>query len=397
MDTEVVAPEVTQVIIQEHQQQQEHAQEIVGNVNGEVGNVGLSSLSISPNTNNNVVTYTNTLDTPMVHLQEDALAVLKRDREETSYDVDEVLKKAKLTEGGDSLQNVGGGTLANCYATTGNLKSPVFPQIQTLTPEWLLKRVWLKVNGELEASVWAGVISKDMGIGLRKEIRNYLEGAGKVPQTGRINLKATIMQAYEYTAACQKDNPMLVITHDVTREGKPSKKEGKKERDFMISLTPYGHSICVNELKLRKRDRFARTSTELQKDAVSLIPNMGVPPQLAPSSPQSISTPIDIVPKESEGELEKRESQIRDQNSRLEFLSQQLERKEIENAQLRTWMEQYNKPTFAQPAHDSLMATSDAIISNNANSVAVQDQQQQQAQQIYQNTTPIPSTTQQQI
>lgn len=39
------------------------------------------------------------------------------------------------------------------FATTGNIKSPIFEGIPSLTPEWLLKKVWLKVNGDLEQSV----------------------------------------------------------------------------------------------------------------------------------------------------------------------------------------------------------------------------------------------------
>lgn len=39
------------------------------------------------------------------------------------------------------------------YAATGNIKNPIFDGVPSLTPEWLLKRVWLKVNGELNATV----------------------------------------------------------------------------------------------------------------------------------------------------------------------------------------------------------------------------------------------------
>lgn len=39
------------------------------------------------------------------------------------------------------------------FASTGNIKNPIFEGIPSLTPEWLLKKVWLKVNGDLEQSV----------------------------------------------------------------------------------------------------------------------------------------------------------------------------------------------------------------------------------------------------
>jgi hypothetical protein len=89
------------------------------------------------------------------------------------------------------------------YTTTGNIKSPIFEGVPSLTPEWLLRKVWLKVNGDLDSTVLASLISKDMGPKLRQEIRTYLEKHGEVQNGCRINLKATIMQAIDVMVAHQ--------------------------------------------------------------------------------------------------------------------------------------------------------------------------------------------------
>jgi len=289
----------------------------------------------------------------------------KREREDDPMQYEEVgsgaLKKSKLGESSEDSGLVLVNPLAMpSYAATGNIKNPIFEGVPSLTPEWLLKRVWLKVNGDLDATVWAGVISKDMGSNLRKEIHTYLENEGKVPPTGRINLKTTIMHAFEYTSSCQKDTPMFTIIRDSTRDVNKPKKEGKKEKDFMIALTPYGQSVCINELKLRKRDRFTqRTGSDLQKDQQLLPSIVSVVPTTPTTHPSPIPTSqMDLTnTKEVETELEKRDSQIRDQSTKVDFLAQQLEKKEYENQQLRTWIEQY-KPLISgyQQTHDTLIA-----------------------------------------
>jgi len=311
----------------------------------------------------------------------DVLQQHKRGREEEviqpQYDeVGGVMKKSKLGESEDGLVLVNPLAMPS-YAATGNIKNPIFEGVPSLTPEWLLKRVWLKVNGELNATVWAGVISKDMGSNLRKEIRTYLENENKVPPTGRINLKTTIMHAFDYTSSCQ-DTPMFTIIRDSARDINKPKKEGKKEKDFMISLTPYGQSVCMNELKLRKRDRFTqRSGSDLHKDP-QLLPSLGsvVPTPAAPSPIPTAQLDLSNV-REIENELERRDMQIRDQSTKVEYLAQQLEKKEYENAQLRAWMEQY-KPLISgyQPTHDTLIAAD--VLSQN---------QSQIAQQLYQNST----------
>ena len=50
-----------------------------------------------------------------------------------------------------SMQGLGVGI--QYFASTGNIKSPIFEGIPSLTPEWLLKKVWLKVNGDSEQTV----------------------------------------------------------------------------------------------------------------------------------------------------------------------------------------------------------------------------------------------------
>jgi len=288
---------------------------------------------------------------------------IKRGREDEQVSFDEVdgIKKTKLET---ELTTINTLAMPN-YAATGNIKNPVFDGVPSLTPEWLLKRVWLKVNGELNATVWAGVISKDMGSNLRKEIRQYLEAQGKVPPTGRINLKSTIMHAFEYVASVQKDTPMFNLIRDASRDmNKASKKEGKKEKeyvsDFMVALTPYGQSVCINELKQRKRDRFTQRGSDLHKES-QVLPSILT---VVPTSPAQ----------EVENELEKREMQLRDQSTKMEYLAAQLERKEMENAQLRAYLEQYKTvPTYSQ-AHDSLIQA-DVLAQSN------------QMAQLYQNST----------
>lgn len=67
--------------------------------------------------------------------------------------------------GVDSMAMHGLGMGIQYFSSTGNIKSPIFEGIPSLTPEWLLKKVWLKVNGDIEQMVWKG----RMGMVAKKE------------------------------------------------------------------------------------------------------------------------------------------------------------------------------------------------------------------------------------
>lgn len=159
----------------------------------------------------------------------------------------------------------------------------------------------------------------------------------------------------------------------------------------MVALTPYGQSVCVNELKLRKRDRFTQRSgsdlQNLQSKESPLLPSI-----VSVTTPTTHHSRLTLPPthtqqldlsnvKDVESELEKRELQIRDQGQKLEYLSQQLERKEMENNELRNWIDQcklrFALPAGYQPPHDSLI-NAEMIQNNN-----------QLAQQIYQNSANV--------
>jgi len=100
---------------------------------------------------------------------------------------------------------------------------------------------------------------------------------------------------------------------------------------------------------------------------------------VVPTAPpvQHSPIPMELNMKESEGvDLEKREQLLREQAAKVEFLAAQLERKEMENAQLRAWIEQGKPviPTYQQ-THDTLI-TPDGMTQNTP----------QLAQQLYQNS-----------
>jgi len=294
------------------------------------------------------------------------------------------LKKAKLVQEiglMDHLKNDPQSIVA-FYGITGNIKNPIFEGIPSLTPEWLLKKVWLKVNGDTEQSVLASMISKDMGPKLRAEIRTYLEKREEVQQGNRINLKGTIMQAIEATIMYQKDKPMLVILRDSKIK---SKKEGKGEKNFSVALTPYGQSVCSTELQLKKRDSFIqRTSssgTPLKSADASLASL--VAPTGGPSSPSSIQ--LDQTKwrlpenfKEVEDELLKKNVQVGDLSSQLINMKDDLSKRDLMIMQLRTIILEL-KPNHPLP--DLLPAVSTESVLLPSSIVEHNEQQQHHEQQ----------------
>jgi len=261
--------------------------------------------------------------------------------------VEDALKRAKLDEIGlmDQLK-ADAHTIVPFFAVTGNIKSPIFDGIPSLTPEWLLKKVWLKINGDIDQSVLASMISKDMGPKLRGEIRIYLEKRDEVQQGNRINLKNTIMGAIEATIVYQKDKPMLTIIRDP--KGKP-KKEGKSERNFLVSLTPYGQSVCINELQLKKRDSFIHRSGSGKGLDSSLS-------TIATGQPSSPNSALQLDPKwrlpenfkEVEDELLKKNVQVGDLSSQVITLKDDLQKRDMMINELRSIIIQL-KPNHPLP------------------------------------------------
>lgn len=152
----------------------------------------------------------------------------------------------------------------------------------------------------------------------------------------------------------------------------------------MVALTPYGQSVCINELKQRKRDRFTQRGSDIHKESQVLPSILSVVPTSPSHTP--VQQQLDMNVKEVEVELEKRDMQLRDQSTKMEYLAAQLERKEMENAQLRAYLEQYKPPVVTMPSyqqtHDSLISA-DVMAANT------------QIAQLYQNSAnPVVQTHQ---
>ena len=85
----------------------------------------------------------------------------------------------------------------------------------------------------------------------------------------------------------------------------------------MVALTPYGQSVCINELKQRKRDRFTQRGSDLHKES-QVLPSILT---VVPTSPSSVASAMAPLPaaqldlnnsKEVENELEKRVVECRE-------------------------------------------------------------------------------------